>query len=278
MNKLYPDISHHHPVTDWDAVKVCCPFLISKATEGRSFVDRTLDSFINGCESHQIPYWLYTYLRKGNEVEQVDFLIRTTVNRVGKHFVGYILDVEEDNEASAVEDALTYLAAYSDKMMLYTGYSHYHKYKAVIESRPDNCAWWEARYGGNSGTYNPEYPAHSGVDIHQYTSRGTCPGISGYCDLNRIVQGEESWYTTPGESTARVVERVNVPVRVLKKGCKGENVRALQILLNGHGYSCGTVDGSFGPKVDSAVRKFQLGTGLAIDGSVGPKTWGKLLK
>lgn len=278
MSKFYPDVSHHHPVLDWYKVKANCPFLISKATEGRTYVDSTLDSFINGCENYKIPYWLYTYLRKGNEVEQVDFLIRTTVNRVGKYFVGYVLDVEDDNEAEAVKEALTYLSAYCDKMMLYTGYADYKRYQSVIASRPDNCAWWEARYGGNSGVYHATYAPHDDVDLHQYTSRGTCPGISGNCDLNRIVKGDESWYTTPGGDDTRVVSRVNVSVKILKKGCRGENVRALQILLNGHGFSCGNVDGSFGPKVDAAVRKFQSKTGLVVDGSVGPKTWAELLK
>lgn len=70
---------------------------------------------------------------------------------------------------------------------------------------------------------------------------------------------------------------VSVNLDVLKNGSKGESVKALQILLNGHGYSCGSVDGSFGPKTVAAVKKFQAAKKLPVDGSVGEQTWTALL-
>ena len=72
---------------------------------------------------------------------------------------------------------------------------------------------------------------------------------------------------------------VDVKVSVLKKGAKGDQVKALQALLIGYGYSCGSygVDGSFGSATDKAVRAYQKDKGLAVDGSVGPATWSKLL-
>ena len=76
---------------------------------------------------------------------------------------------------------------------------------------------------------------------------------------------------------ATKTETVQVSIPVLKQGMKGDYVKPLQILLNGRGYDCGTVDGSFGPKTLSAVKLFQKNKGLTIDGSVGPKTWEKLL-
>lgn len=208
--KIYPDISHYHPVKDWLTVKVNCPFLISKATQGTSYVDPTLESFITGCEKHGIPYWLYAYLNKGNETAQTDFLIRTCVNMVGSHFVGFILDVEAGNDDGDVKEALTYLAAYTSKIMLYTGFADYEMYKEIINSRPANCAWWEARYGENTGEYSDEYPCHLGADLHQFTSRGSCPGIFGNCDLNRIIGREESWFTTTESNDPGVIYTVSV--------------------------------------------------------------------
>lgn len=70
---------------------------------------------------------------------------------------------------------------------------------------------------------------------------------------------------------------VDVTLNVLKKGSKGEDVKALQMLLNGHGYSCGTADGSFGSKTQAAVKKFQTAKKLDVDGSVGKQTWSALL-
>lgn len=65
----------------------------------------------------------------------------------------------------------------------------------------------------------------------------------------------------------------------LRKGDKGEAVKALQILLIGRGYSCGDrgADGDFGTATDTAVRAFQKENGLTVDGVVGKDTMSKLL-
>ena len=72
-------------------------------------------------------------------------------------------------------------------------------------------------------------------------------------------------------------ETVKVELKVLKKGSSGRQVETLQILLNCKGFSCGAVDGDFGKKTLAAVKKFQEANHLAVDGSVGPATWKKLL-
>lgn len=74
-------------------------------------------------------------------------------------------------------------------------------------------------------------------------------------------------------------EGFEVNMKTLKKGHKGAQVRTLQALLIGYGYSCGSsgVDGSFGPATDAAVRAYQKTMSIDVDGSVGPQTWGKLL-
>lgn len=59
----------------------------------------------------------------------------------------------------------------------------------------------------------------------------------------------------------------------LKKGATGEAVKELQSSLNKLGYSCGTVDGSFGNMTLAAVLAFQKKYGLVQDGCVGPVTW-----
>ncbi len=71
----------------------------------------------------------------------------------------------------------------------------------------------------------------------------------------------------------------NVEIKVLKKGAKGETVKAMQMLLIGYGYSCGScgADGSFGGATDKALRAYQQAKGLAVDGSCGGATWRSLL-
>jgi hypothetical protein len=58
----------------------------------------------------------------------------------------------------------------------------------------------------------------------------------------------------------------------LKQGALEPAVRSLQSLLNLHAAGL-TVDGSFGPATETAVKNFQKVMGLGVDGIVGPKTW-----
>lgn len=68
-------------------------------------------------------------------------------------------------------------------------------------------------------------------------------------------------------------------LQVLEKGCKGAPVKAMQLLLIGWGFDCGSkgADGSFGAATDSALRSYQTAGGIGADGICGSKTWAKLL-
>lgn len=62
---------------------------------------------------------------------------------------------------------------------------------------------------------------------------------------------------------------------ILGKGSRGQSVLKLQEALKKHGYSL-KADGIFGNETLKAFRAFQADNGLAVDGVVGVKTWGKL--
>ena len=55
----------------------------------------------------------------------------------------------------------------------------------------------------------------------------------------------------------------------IKRGSKGDLVKLVQLMLNEKGYSCGSADGIFGTKTESAVRSYQKAKGLSVDGIVG---------
>jgi len=235
---FYPDISHYHPVQNWSEVKKHCPFLISKGTQGTTYIDTTLGSFVSNCENLNIPYWTYTYLNRGSEQSQAEFLVRVMEQRMkknSKNFMGYILDVEAGNSASGVQKALKWLNKQGYKTMIYTMYAEYSKYKNVIADRGSNCAWWEARYGLNNGKYNTSYPCHVGVDLHQFTSKGYVPGIGGNIDLNAPVAKMATWFytqkkgTTPPKDSAPKGSTLDLAVQVLqgKYGSGDERKKAL---------------------------------------------------
>jgi len=62
----------------------------------------------------------------------------------------------------------------------------------------------------------------------------------------------------------------------VRLGVREHPVRTLQHLLRARGHSV-TVDGSFGPLTQAAVRAFQQEKGLVVDGVVGQHTWRALL-
>jgi peptidoglycan hydrolase-like protein with peptidoglycan-binding domain len=79
------------------------------------------------------------------------------------------------------------------------------------------------------------------------------------------------------QANTDVLKTTSVNLPVLKNGSSGAHVRTLQMLLNGNGYSSGTVDGDFGPNTEKAVRAFQKAKNLIQDGLVGQNTWTAIL-
>ena len=124
-----------------------------------------------------------------------------------------------------------------------------------------------------------------------YTIEGntsTAPGVvangGGVCKKKYILN---SWviagYGRPKyDASAKPIVKggtCTMELHVLKKGSKGSVVKALQILLIGNGYSCGSAgaDGDFGSGTKKAVIKFQKAKKLEADGVVGVQTWKKIL-
>lgn len=68
------------------------------------------------------------------------------------------------------------------------------------------------------------------------------------------------------------------PGVLMRKGWMASaGVRKVQTELNGQGYKPRlSVDGDFGAKTEAAVKWYQRTHKLAVDGVVGPKTWGRM--
>jgi hypothetical protein len=58
---------------------------------------------------------------------------------------------------------------------------------------------------------------------------------------------------------------------------KGDDVRAAQQALKSAGFDPGSVDASYGPKTEAAVKAFQAASGLEATGVVHRATWDKLV-
>ncbi|ARP71573.1 hypothetical protein LK07_19470 [Streptomyces pluripotens] len=74
-----------------------------------------------------------------------------------------------------------------------------------------------------------------------------------------------------------------IPARNFSQGSSGVCVKEIQFdVASTVGLDPadenGFVDGLFGPKTDSYVRRFQKANGLQVDGIVGPQTWQRLVQ
>ena len=99
------------------------------------------------------------------------------------------------------------------------------------------------------------------------------------------ISPSEGFFEVPSNDMAATEEPIVAPPVVkevhkmvtLRKGSTGQQVRVLQWLLNDAKYDAGTIDGIFGSKTETAVRRYQSDNGLDVDGIVGAKTWSALL-
>lgn len=122
-------------------------------------------------------------------------------------------------------------------------------------------------------------------------------GFNYGCVRTKIsARGWKHWYKLPWidyEEYAKIVcegieawkigaaPRVTLGSRLLKRGCKGGDVRTLQEILIDMGYDLGTAgaDGDFGTKTEAAVKKLQSRVGgLTQDGIYGEKTHAALME
>ncbi|MGH1418699.1 MAG: peptidoglycan-binding domain-containing protein [Hyphomicrobiaceae bacterium] len=97
------------------------------------------------------------------------------------------------------------------------------------------------------------------------------------CEQVKLENGKKRWICIrkarpcAGGNVATGGEEKFTFTRPLQRGSKGEDVKALQKLLNDQGYEL-EVDGNFGRGTRAAVRAYQKEKGLEVDGVAGTAT------
>ena len=99
-----------------------------------------------------------------------------------------------------------------------------------------------------------------------------------------ISYGDAAEYDTLGALTTAKGTDFSLNFRILREGCVGDDVRALQLMLKARGYQCGNygtngdgADGDFGASTKTKLVSYQRVNGLDADGEAGPLTMKKLL-
>lgn len=150
----------------------------------------------------------------------------------------------------------------------------------ALESTIALCADICKRYGFK---LNYTGDKSGNLHMHKWYQATSCPGPYLASKFSYIADEVNKRIGAETKLTEKTEEECIVNVKMLQKGSKGDSVRALQVLLIGYGYSCGSygADGDFGNATYNAVVAYQKkvfpNAPAEWDGIVGSKTWGKLL-
>lgn len=189
-----------------------------------------------------------------------------TINGVSGFHYGVDL-VAKNNDGYAVTD---YIQTISDGVVSEVGYNSTSGY--YVKYKKDNVEY-----------FNCHLVSASALKIGQAVKKGTIVGYMGntgnstgaHLHLGIKVNGV---YVNPLEFLKiETVDEISVKTLKLKKGDKNACVKSLQSLLNLNGAEL-DLDGSFGSKTESAVKKYQKSNKLEVDGVVGVSTWTSLLR
>jgi hypothetical protein len=165
------------------------------------------------------------------------------------------VDMETEINTGYVSSLNSLLSNSGYSMLLYGSRSY------VFQNPRPTAGYWSANRDGL-----PELD--SGAIATQYTR---LPDR----DLNVFSPFLRFW-GTESSPTTNLVEVIVNQLPQLSQGMTGVDVRTLQGLCNARSETV-TIDGSFGPLTEAAVRNFQRAYELTVDGKVGPQTWTALI-
>lgn len=153
-------------------------------------------------------------------------------------------------------------------------------YKDAVGRREVTCASKSIL-----GYCTPDYDAISGkIDSVQkvqhylnftYGAKLVVDGIAGKKTKKALLAALQAEWKIDSDGIFGPITERAANKNVVGRGCCGETVRLLQMLLICVGYKL-TADGIFGSKTENALRTYQKKTSLAPDGLAGKNTFRKL--
>jgi len=269
------DISGHQ--NGIDLAKVPCDFVIIKATQGTTFISKDFKRQVEQALSLGKLTGVYHYANgSGAAAEAIHF-----ANTIAPYLDRVIVCLDWEGEQNSqfanyhyCEDLLEAIKAKTGHIpFLYMSKSVCRQY-AWEKAR--NYPLWCAQYKKQAPTTYVDNPWTDGKgfgpwnvpDIYQYSSVGRLAGYSKNLDLDIAYITADDWM-----KYAKGTQDIETDTRpTLKKGDRGEAVRAWQMYLNENGFNCGNADGIFGDKTEKAVMKYQQAHGME-SGYIGPLTW-----
>jgi GH25 family lysozyme M1 (1,4-beta-N-acetylmuramidase) len=204
----------YNDVTDWNALAAAVDFAWIKVSDGGDQPVVHADAYVTACVAHQILWGGYHFAEPGDPVSQALVFV-AQLRRLGfaldRGHLAPILDIE--NGGIPVAQRRPFVRAFLETVHSAFG-CRVGTYSSTtwltqldVDSMPyDWDVTWAAEYGNNDGSQHPITHYAGRVDAHQYTSRGTVAGVSGWVDLSyaadvRVLEAA----AVAGEADAEVV-------------------------------------------------------------------------
>lgn len=206
------DLSHHNPTPDWDKLKAAgCIGVIHKATEGTSYVDKTLFSRAKEAMAAGLKWSTYHFLRPGKITAQIDHYLATIDPVEGERIV---LDHEDAGVSlTDLEKAVRYIATIRPDLQvtIYSGHLIKEQLNGNRSKELAATSLWIAQY---TSAGKPSWPVETwpAWSLWQYTDKATVPGISAPVDANRWNGTSEALLSWFGPAGSEVPEPAPDPV------------------------------------------------------------------
>ena len=268
MNLEGVDVSHHNGPGSYDLAG--CSFMFARASYGCT-ADTTAEAHLARGRERGLVLGAYAYLYTGADAAppeaQADFFVSRAAVLAGPLMLA--LDVEPidhrkpDPPARVADFALRFWrsaqARARQPVAIYGG-----QYLATLPLAADFqvAPLWLADW---TAPYQPVAPWGDWT-VLQYAVKG----VDRDC-----FRGSRNHLRQVFGLPLNLDEEQQVPARVLKQGCRGGDVVALQLLLEALGLHV-VADGIYGTRTAGAVRQAQHELGLTEDGIAGPATMAAL--
>lgn len=206
-----------------DLSKVSCDFVIIKATEGKSFVDPSCDTFFQQALKLGKKLGIYHFANNSDNTpeQEADWFVNNTRGYIGKAIP--ILDWE-DNVKSDVAWALKWLQlvekAYGCKPLIYMSESTVNSYDWSSVANA-NYGLWVAKYRDKNVDYNydmsmagrnPAVNYWKFYALWQWTDVGRLNGYNGNLDCDVFYGDNSAWDKYIGNETPQLEENNTTPV------------------------------------------------------------------
>lgn len=215
-------------VSSWqkgiDISQVDCDFVVTKATEGTSYVNPDCDRVYQKAKSLGKELGVYHYSSGGDAVEEANYFVDNITGYIGEAIL--VLDFE----GRAANLGPTWAKTFLDTVYTRTGVKPLIYMSASVVSRYDwssvragDYGLWIAGYSRGNAIfygYNTDiamnYNAGAWSDcvaMYQYTSNGRLSGYSGKLDMNVFYGDESTWnaYASGGNAVTTPSKPVNSP-------------------------------------------------------------------